>query len=345
MKVAVVGAGSWGTAVAALLGGKGYDVTLWARSDAVADGVVRERHNPRYLSDVRLPDTVTATTDEEAAVRGADVVVIATPSQAVRDAASIVSRCWDGHAPVVSLAKGLERETLLRMTEVLAEVLGSRDRLAALSGPNHAEEVSLGVPSATVVAAYDQSVGEMLQDVFMTRTFRVYTNADVIGVELAGASKNVVAVAAGMADGLGYGDNSKASLMTRGLAEMARLGRRAGADPLTYMGLAGVGDLIATCTSRHSRNRGLGELVAQGGTQEEFYDRTHMIAEGAVSCVTVDELGARVNADAPITHLVRGILYEGVSPAQAVEALLTRPATDELHGLAEDWGSGWTTGS
>ncbi|MEI7814636.1 MAG: NAD(P)H-dependent glycerol-3-phosphate dehydrogenase, partial [Coriobacteriia bacterium] len=213
------------------------------------------------------------------------------------------------------------------------DVLGNKGRIAGLSGPNHAEEVSRGIPSATVVAAYEERVGLLFQDIFMTRFFRVYTNPDVVGVELCGASKNVVAVAAGICDGLGYGDNTKATLMTRGLAEMSRLGRAVGANPLTYMGLAGMGDLIATCTSRHSRNRGLGELVAKGGTMEEFYEKTHMVAEGAIACITVDELGRREGLELPITQQVRAVLYEGQPVAFAEEALLGREARDELHGL------------
>jgi glycerol-3-phosphate dehydrogenase (NAD(P)+) len=219
------------------------------------------------------------------------------------------------------------------MTEVLEDVLGNKGRVAGLSGPNHAEEVSKGIPSATVVAAYEPHVGDLFQDIFMTSFFRVYTNPDVVGVELCGASKNVVAIAAGICDGLGYGDNTKATLMTRGLAEMTRLGRALGANPMTYMGLAGMGDLIVTCTSRHSRNRGLGELIAKGGTMQEFYDKTHMVDEGAVACITVDELARREGLELPITHEVREVLYEHKPVATAQEALLGREAKDELHGL------------
>jgi glycerol-3-phosphate dehydrogenase (NAD(P)+) len=193
--------------------------------------------------------------------------------------------------------------------------------------------VSKGIPSATVVAAYEPGIGELFQDIFMTPFFRVYTNPDVVGVELCGASKNVVAIAAGICDGLGYGDNTKATLMTRGLAEMTRLGRKLGANQLTYMGLAGMGDLIVTCTSRHSRNRGLGELIAKGGTMQEFYDKTHMVAEGAVACITVDELAHREGLELPITHEVREVLYEHKPVSSAQDELLGREATDELHGL------------
>ncbi len=332
-RVAVIGAGSWGTAIAAVLGAKGLPVTVWARSAEVVSGIEETRRNPRYLESVELAPSVRATGDLEAAVRDAEVVVVATPSKAVRATAEAMRPHLAAAVPVVSLAKGLEPGSLVSMTELLAEVLGGRERMAALSGPNHAEEVSRMIPSATVIAAHDERVGIALRDVFMTPSFRVYTNCDVVGVELAGASKNVIAVAAGMSDGLGFGDNTKATLMTRGLAEMSRLGRAAGANPLTYMGLAGMGDLIATCTSRHSRNRALGERIARGGTVADFEAETHMVAEGATSCVTVAELGERHGVEMPITAQVRGIVHEGVPTSAAVSALMGREATDELHGM------------
>lgn len=330
---AVIGAGSWGTGIACVLGSKGVRTALWARSDDVVKSINTESRNPRYLKDVPLPEAVWSTSDLEEAVRTAEVLVVATPSQAMRATAHSLAPFWDGRAPVVSLSKGLERGSLLRMTEVLGEVLGGGSRLAALSGPNHAEEVSRGIPSATVIAAYDESVGLALRELFSTHSFRAYTNSDVVGVELAGASKNVIAVAAGISDGLGFGDNAKAALMTRGLAEMTRLGRREGANPLTYMGLAGMGDLIATCTSRHSRNRGLGECIARGGSVQQYETETHMVAEGAVSCVTVDELGARNGLEMPITHLVRDIVEGRTRVDDAVETLMGRESTDELHGM------------
>ncbi|PKQ38612.1 MAG: NAD(P)-dependent glycerol-3-phosphate dehydrogenase [Actinobacteria bacterium HGW-Actinobacteria-1] len=333
MRIAVIGAGSWGTAVSALLGSKGTDVQLWAREPEIAEGINAMRQNPLYLTDVVLPGCVVATPDIEEALRGAEAVVIVTPSHGVRGTAESMKPFLADSMPIVNLSKGVERGTDMRMTEVLEDVLGNRARLAALSGPNHAEEVSKQVPSATVVAAYDEAVGRMFQDAFMAPTFRVYTNPDVVGVELCAACKNVVAVAAGMSDGLGYGDNTKATLMTRGLAEMARLGARLGANPLTFMGLAGVGDLIATCTSRHSRNRGLGEHVALGGSVDSYAAETHMVAEGAYSCVSVDELGHREGMELPITHQVRSILYDGASPTTAGALLMGRAAKDELHGM------------
>lgn len=333
MRISVIGAGSWGTAVSWLLGGKGHDVRLWSRETEVAERINAEHRNPLYLPDVVLSDSVFSSTDIEEALAGAEAVVMVTPSVGVRETADAMAPHLPSETPIVILSKGVEGGTNMLMTEVLADVLGNKSRIAGLSGPNHAEEVSKGIPSATVVAAYEPAVGELFQDIFMTPFFRVYTNPDVVGVELCGASKNVVAIAAGICDGLGYGDNTKATLMTRGLAEMTRLGRKLGANPLTYMGLAGMGDLIVTCTSRHSRNRGLGELVARGGTMEEFYEKTHMVAEGAVACVTVDELAMEQGLELPIAREVRAILYDHKPVADAQDALLGREAKDELHGL------------
>jgi len=332
-KVAVIGAGSWGTSVSWLLGGKGHDVSLWAREPEIAEGINTTRHNPLYMTDVVLPECVFATHDIERALAGAEAVVMVTPSVGVRSTAEAMAPYLPSDVPVVILSKGVENGSLMLMTEVLEDVLGNRERLAGLSGPNHAEEVGKGVPSATVVAAYDPCVGRLFQELFMTRFFRVYTNNDVVGVELCGASKNVIAVAAGMSDGLGYGDNTKATLMTRGLAEMSRLGAAMGANPLTYMGLAGVGDLIATCTSKNSRNRALGEFIGRGGTLDGFRAQTNMVAEGAFACIAVEELGERLGIELPITRQVRAVLYEGVPVADGEEALLGRQASDELHGL------------
>ena len=333
MRMSVVGAGSWGTSAAWLLGGRGHAVRMWARERDIAEIITAEHRNPVYMKDLVLPETVSASHDIEEAVSGAEAIVVVTPSVGVRSTAESMRPFVSPTTPVVILSKGVENDTMMLMTEVLEDVLGNRSRLAALSGPNHAEEVGRGIPSATVVAAYDDAVGRLFQDAFMTRAFRVYTNPDVVGVELAAASKNVIAVAAGMSDGLGYGDNTKATLMTRGLAEMSRLGRAMGANPLTYMGLAGMGDLIATCTSRHSRNRALGELVAKGGTVVQFREETQMVAEGAFACISVGALGDRQGVELPITKQVHAVLYEGMSPLDAGEMLMGREARDELHGL------------
>jgi glycerol-3-phosphate dehydrogenase (NAD(P)+) len=332
-RVAVIGAGSWGTSVSWLLSGKGHEVALWAREPEIAEAINDEHRNPVYMTDVPLSAAVVASSEFEPVLRDAEAVVVVTPSVGVRTTAEGMRPFLGRDVPVVVLSKGVEEGTLMLMTEVLEDVLGHPGRLAGLSGPNHAEEVGRGIPSATVVASLDDGVGRFFQDLFMTRFFRVYTNPDVVGVELCGASKNVIAVAAGMSDGLGYGDNTKATLMTRGLAEMSRLGRRRGANALTYMGLAGMGDLIATCTSQHSRNRGLGEFIGKGGTLEGWRASTNMVAEGAFACVSVAELGRREGVELPITDEVRAILHEGRPVATAEAALLGREARDEMHGL------------
>jgi glycerol-3-phosphate dehydrogenase (NAD(P)+) len=332
-RVAVIGAGSWGTSVSWLLAGKGHEVALWSREPEIAEAINAEHRNPVYMSDITLPGSVRAFDEFEPVLNGAEGVVMVTPSVGVRRTSKTMLPFLGADIPVVVLSKGIEDGTLMLMTDVLEDVLGARERLAGLSGPNHAEEVGRGIPSATVVASHDEAVGRFFQDLFMTRFFRVYTNPDVVGVELCGASKNVVAVAAGISDGLGYGDNTKATLMTRGLAEMSRLGHALGANPLTYMGLAGMGDLIATCTSKHSRNRALGEFVGKGGTLAGWSECTSMVAEGAFSCVTVDELGRREGVELPITREVRSILHDCKPVATAADALLGREAKDELHGM------------
>jgi len=333
MNIAVIGGGSWGTAVSWLLAGKGYRVSLWTRETEIAEAINSTGYNPVYLKDVKLGPSVSAASDMEKVFFDVEAAVVVTPSVAVRSVVESMAPCVPKGMPVIVLSKGIEESTLMFMTEVLTDVMGNRDRFAALSGPNHAEEVSKGIPSATVVAAYKDSIARYFQEVFMSSAFRVYTNPDVTGVELCGASKNAIAIAAGMSDGLGYGDNTKATLMTRGLAEMARLGRRLGANPLTYMGLAGVGDLIATCTSRHSRNRALGEHVAKGGSVESFTAQTHMVAEGALSCVTVDEIATREGIELPITRQVRAILHQGAELSAATRSLMGREARDEWHGM------------
>ena len=329
MRIAVIGAGSWGTAVSWLLGSKGYDVTVWAREQEIADGINANHRNPTYLPEVELPISVTATHDIALAVTGADAAVMVTPSVGVRSTAEAMAPYLGPDVPVVILSKGVEGGTSLLMTEIIAEVFGNDSRVAALSGPNHAEEVSRGVPSATVIASHSEATAVFFQDLFSTPFFRVYTNDDVIGVELCGAGKNVVAIAAGMIDGLGFGDNTKASMMTRGLAEMARLGAAMGANPMTYMGLAGMGDLVVTCTSKHSRNRSLGEFVARGGTVEEWEAKSKMVAEGAVACRSIRELASARGVDVPLTDKVYEILYEGHPATEAVADLMERPTKTE----------------
>ena len=329
MRVAVIGAGSWGTAISWLLDQKGHEVSLWAREAEIAACVTSEHRNPVYLPDVRFSERVTATSDMQAALVGARAVVMVTPSVGVRATAHSLAPFLGDDIPVVVLSKGIEDETSLLMTQVLEEELGHPERIAGLSGPNHAEEVSRGMPSATVVASSSQETADFFQRLFATSFFRVYTNTDVVGVEMCSTGKNVIAIACGVCDGLGFGDNAKASLMTRGLAELARLGQATGADPRTFMGLAGMGDLVVTCTSQHSRNRALGELIAQGGTLKEYEARTKMVVEGAVACRALHHLARKLGIQLPITELVYALLYEGLRPEDGLTVLMDRPLGSE----------------
>jgi glycerol-3-phosphate dehydrogenase (NAD(P)+) len=332
MKVAVVGAGSWGTAVAALAA-RNEPTTLWARrAELAAD--IRDRHvNTAYLPDVVLPDALHGTSDLEEALTGADVVVMGVPSHGFRDVlGEAAPHCPDG-VPVVSLTKGVEQATLARMTQVIDEVCPGHPS-GVLTGPNLAKEVMAGYPAASVVAFEDDAVALMLQRVFSTDAFRVYTNTDVVGCEVAGALKNVMAIAAGIADGMMFGDNTKAALITRGLAELARLGIALGGEPLTFSGLAGMGDLIATCISPQSRNRHVGVELGKGRPLDEIIEEMKMVAEGVKTSRAVVDLAARHGVEMPIAEQVVAVLYEGKHAADLVPALMQRVQKPELHGIA-----------
>jgi len=336
-RVAVVGAGSWGTAFACVPARGGCRVTLWARRRELADAIASDRRNPEYLEGVELPEALTATHDVERAVAGADVVVMAVPSHAFRDVFAEVVPHLGPDASVVSLTKGIEQDSLMRMSEVVREVGDlPEDRVAAVSGPNLAKEIAGGQPSASVVACADERRAEALQVAFMAPYFRVYVNPDVVGVELGGAFKNVIALAAGIGDGMGFGDNSKASLMTRGLAEIARLGKQMGGNPLTFAGLAGMGDLIATCISPLSRNRHVGEELGKGRSLEEIVAETKMVAEGVKSSRGVVRLAEKLGVDVPIAEHVCRVLYDGMTPQDMVRSLMEREARPELEGLDDD---------
>jgi glycerol-3-phosphate dehydrogenase (NAD(P)+) len=333
-RVTVVGAGSWGTAVAALLAPKA-DVVLWARDAALAEQIDHHHENPRYLPGIALPEPLRADSDLQAAYRHGAVVVLAVPSHGLRAVLAEAAPVVAPDTPVVSLAKGVEQGTHLRMTEVVADVLpGHRaDRIGVLTGPNLAREVAEGQPTASVVAIPDPGVAGDLQSLFMTTTFRVYTNPDVVGCEIAGALKNVIAIAAGIAAGLGYGDNTKAALITRGLAELGRLGVALGGDSLTFAGLAGMGDLVATCTSPKSRNRHVGVELGRGRPLDDIVAEMNMVAEGVKSTAAVLELAAAHDVEMPIAAMVGAVLYEGRRPADIVPALMLREAKPELHGI------------
>jgi glycerol-3-phosphate dehydrogenase (NAD(P)+) len=334
MKVAVIGAGSWGTTVAALACANAPTM-LWARNPDVAAAVATRHRNQDYLPDVDLPDALGATSTLAEACEGADVVVMAVPSHGFRTVLADARPLISPDTALVSLSKGIEQGTLLRMTEVIADVLPEHpaELIGVLSGPNLAREVAAGQPTASVVALGDAERSEVLQSLFMTQTFRVYTNPDVVGCEIAGALKNVIAIAAGIAYGLGYGDNTKAALITRGLAELARLGMALGGDPLTFSGLAGMGDLVATCTSDKSRNRTVGVALGQGRKLDDIVAEMKMVAEGVKSTEAVLELGRRHGVELPIAEQVGAVLYEGRTPSEIVPALMHRQAKAELRGM------------
>lgn len=330
MKAAVLGAGSWGTTYAKVLADAGTDVTICARRPEVAEAIREHRVNPDYLPSVRLPERVTATTDPEAALDDADLVVLAVPSQTLR-ANLAVWRTWlPPDATLVSLAKGVELGTTKRMSEVIVEVAGVElDRVVVVSGPNLAAEIAAEQPTATVVAGVDPDRTAAVQRASATPYFRPYTNGDVIGCELGGAVKNVIALAYGIAIAMGLGDNTRASLITRGLAETARLGVRLGADPLTFAGLAGLGDLVATCSSPLSRNRTFGEHLGRGETLAQAQAATRFTAEGVKSCLAIRDLADAHGVEMPITRQVELVCHEGADPRAAVAALMSRSTKAE----------------
>jgi glycerol-3-phosphate dehydrogenase (NAD(P)+) len=324
-RATVLGAGWWGTAFAKVLADAGGDVTMWARRPTVALAI-RERHaNPDYLQALRLPDAVTATTDPREALGAADLIVIAIPSQTLRANLAEYAQYFSPDATLVSLMKGIELGTLKRMSELIVDVAGvPPDRVAVVTGPNLAAEIAAEQPAATVVACTDADRAALVQRAVATRYLRPYTNDDVIGCELGGAVKNVIALAYGMADALGFGDNTKATLITRGLAETARLGVALGADPLTFAGLAGLGDLVATCSSPLSRNRTFGEHLGRGETLEQAQAATRYTAEGVKSCLAIRDLAIKCGVEMPITEQVERVCHEGLDPRVAVGALMSR---------------------
>lgn len=329
-RIAVLGAGSWGTTFSKVVADAGSEVVLWARRDELARTIQTRRENPDYLPGLRLPDALQATSDAREALSGAEFVVIAVPSQTLRD--NLIP--WVAHLPreatFVSLMKGIELGTAKRMSEVIAEVAHvPAQQVAVVSGPNLAHEIAQEQPSATVVACSDHDRAVEVQKACQTAYLRPYTNIDVVGCELGGAIKNVIALAVGIAGGMGFGDNTRASLITRGLAETARLGVALGAEPGTFAGLAGLGDLVATCSSPLSRNRTFGERLGKGQTLAQVLDETRQIAEGVKSCRSVLDLGHRAGVDMPITSAVVRICHEGASAESIVRAMMARQAKAE----------------
>ena len=331
MKIGILGAGSWGTALALLLGKKGEDVLLWARRKEIADEINTRKENRSYLPGITLPSTIRATIEIEEAVAKKDVIVLAVPSFAMREVVERLFHCDIGGAIVVSAAKGLEEESGKRMSEVILEIMPYlKERLLVLSGPNLAGEIVREIPTTSVVAG-EENISSCVQELFATHYFRVYRNEDIIGVELGGALKNIIAIGAGINDGLGFGDNTKSALMTRGLAEMIRLGLKLGASLQTFFGLAGLGDLVATCASPLSRNRRLGELIAKGKSLDEAKREIGQVAEGEPTTRAAYNLAMNLGVEMPITSEIYNVLFKGKNPRQAVIDLMTRPLKAERY--------------
>lgn len=335
-RIAVVGGGAWGTAIAAHAARWKHDVVLWAHEPNVSKDI-REGHvNKLYLPSITLPDSLRATSDYAEALAGAELVVLVPPSSYLRDIATHVAKHLPPSARVLVATKGLEEGSLKLMSEVLQETIPgiSWDRMAFLSGPNFAKEVASGLPTDSVVASRDLRCAEAIQDMLHTPTFRIYTSLDPIGVQVGGAIKNVIAVATGTCDGLGLGLNARAALMTRGLSEMARLGVALGADPLTFMGMAGMGDLVLTCTGDLSRNRTLGLKVAEGVSPAAYVKSQRTVAEGYLTSAAAYALGKNLSVDMPITEQVYLVLHQERPLADALKSLLVRGSKSELYGIA-----------
>lgn len=334
-KVSVMGAGSWGTALAILLEKNGHDVILWSHRKEQAEELAKSREHKSKLPGVKIPDDIWITNDLENALRDREVLVLAVPSVAVRSTARKISPYVKQGQLIVNVAKGIEESTLMTLTDIIEEELpGAKG--CVLSGPSHAEEVSRGLPTTCVVGARDKETAEFLQNIFMSPVFRVYISPDILGIELGGALKNVIALAAGTADGLGYGDNTKAALITRGITEIARLGIAMGAKADTFYGLSGIGDLIVTCASKHSRNRKAGYLMGQGKSMQQAMDEVNMVVEGVYSAKAGLQLSRKYKVEMPIIEQVNKVLFEEKAPGEAVRELMVRDKK------IESWDSAWT---
>ncbi|WP_280768239.1 NAD(P)H-dependent glycerol-3-phosphate dehydrogenase [Salipaludibacillus daqingensis] len=334
-KIAVLGSGSWGTALSLVLADNGHDVQLWGRSAEQVESINRNNRNIRYLPDVTLPDNIHAYTNIGDALHQVDVVLVVVPTKAMREVLSEAKEHITGPLLFVHASKGIEPETHLRISEIIEEEIPEEKRrsVVALSGPSHAEEVSRRQPTTVTSSSMVIESAEEVQDLFMNQHFRVYTNPDLIGVEIGGALKNIIAIGAGMTNGLGFGDNAKAALMTRGLAEIARLGMKLGANPLTFAGLTGLGDLIVTCTSVHSRNWRAGNMLGKGKSVEEVQQEMGMVVEGIRTAKAAYQLIEKTNIEMPITEELYQVLFHDKSPKEAVSELMGRVKKHEVEDL------------
>ena len=328
-KIAVVGSGSWGTAMAVHLAKIGHNVDLWSWKKEESDALKSNLENKEFLPGVKIPKNVNFTHDLSC-VKGKDFIVLVSPSQAIRNVVKSMSTYVDNDSIIVILSKGIENGTLKTMSEIVSEEL-PHSRIVVMSGPSHAEEVAIEIPTANVAASDDIEAAKCVQTEFMNEHFRIYTGNDVLGVELGGAVKNVIALCAGIVDGIGFGDNTKAALMTRGMREISRLGVKMGAKEETFNGLTGIGDLIVTCTSMHSRNRRAGILIGQGYTLDETIEKVRMVVEGVYSTKAVYELAQKYNVDMPIVNEAYNVLYNSKNPKQAVLDLMKREKKDEIY--------------
>lgn len=333
MRIGVIGAGSWGTAISIHLAKKGYEVEVWDRNQDLINEINTKHTNEHYLKNVEIPSNVKGVSDVKECIDGKEIIVFAVPSHALRPVCENVKEYIKKDQVLVSLVKGLENKTFERMSEIIKEECPNND-VVVLSGPTHAEEVASSIPTTIVAASENIEAAEFIQDVFMDNNFRVYTNHDVVGVEIGAAVKNIVALAAGISDGLGYGDNTKAALMTRGIAEITRLGIKLGADPMTFAGLAGIGDLIVTCTSMHSRNRRCGILLGKGVDLETAKQQIGMVVEGVSATEAVYNLANKVGVEMPIVNALYDVLFKGRDARDAVNELMTRDKKSEVISLS-----------
>ncbi len=331
-RVAVLGAGSWGTSLAIVLAENGHDTLLWTHRKEQAEEISNQHRNAKYLPETILPENLNATDDMEKAISHAEIVVMAVPTKGIRETCKKMLKTLDKKVLFIHVSKGIEPNTLLRISDIIKEEIPAEfiEEIVVLSGPSHAEEVVLHHPTTVAAACENIVAAERVQDLFMNQYFRVYTNKDVIGVEIGGALKNVIALAAGAVDGLGFGDNAKAALITRGLAEISRLGVKMGANPLTFSGLAGMGDLIVTCTSVHSRNWRAGHMLGKGYTLDEILEQMGMVVEGVRTTKAAHQLAEKYDVSMPIAEALYSVLFEDKNPRQTVEELMLRVKKQEL---------------